>query len=59
MKAKFLKKLLKYTKKQIKKGQSLEEMSKIEIILGAPEWQGREIERCLKAAYEELTNTAR
>jgi glyoxylase-like metal-dependent hydrolase (beta-lactamase superfamily II) len=57
-KEKFLKKLLKYTKKQIKKGQSLEEMSKIEIIPGAPEWQGRGIERCLKAAYEELTSTA-
>lgn len=51
----FLKKLLKFTKKSIKKGISQEDLLKgLEIIPGAPEWKGSGIERNISAAYQEL-----
>lgn len=53
----FLSKLLKYTKKQIKAGKSKEQIleTKPTVIPGATEWTGKGIERVLTAAYEELT----
>lgn len=51
----FLKKLLKFTQKSIKKGITQEELLKgLEIIPGAPEWKGSGIERNISAAYQEL-----
>ncbi|MCI5082593.1 MAG: MBL fold metallo-hydrolase [Saprospiraceae bacterium] len=54
-KQKFLKALLKYTKKGIKQGKTIAELSKAEVIPGAEEWQGRGMERVITAAYGELT----
>ena len=54
---KYLKSLLKYVKKGIKKGMDAEALGKIEAIPGAEEWQGRGIERSISAAYQELTVT--
>lgn len=52
----FLSKLLKYTKQQIKQGKSLDQIlaTPPSVIPGATEWAGRGIERGLKSAYEEL-----
>ena len=55
-KEEFLKQLLKYTRRGIKKGKTIEELSQVATIPGAPEWQGKRIERCIKAAYEELSS---
>jgi glyoxylase-like metal-dependent hydrolase (beta-lactamase superfamily II) len=53
----YLSKLLKYTKKQIKAGKTIDQIvaAKPEIIPGAEEWKGQGIERGITAAYEELT----
>ncbi|HKK75157.1 MAG TPA: MBL fold metallo-hydrolase [Saprospiraceae bacterium] len=51
----FFKRLLKFTKKSIKKGLSQEQVLEgLEIIPGAPEWTGGGIERNISAAYQEL-----
>lgn len=53
----YLKRLLQFTKKQIKTGKNLEELKAAGItsIPKAEEWTGDGIERSLQAAYEELT----
>lgn len=52
----YLHSLLKYVKKEMKKGLSMEDISrKTESIPGAPEWSGRGVERSISAAYEELS----
>ena len=53
----YLNRLLQYTKKEIKKGKSLEDLKAagLTAIPKAEEWSGRGIERSLQAAYEELT----
>lgn len=53
----YLKRLLQYTKKQIKAGKTLDEIKAagLTTIPKAEEWTGRGIERSLQAAYEELT----
>lgn len=51
----FFKRLLKFTRKSIKKGLTQEQVLEgLEIIPGAPEWTGRGIERNISAAYQEL-----
>ena len=52
----YLKHLLKFTKKQMKAGKTLEELNaNVKSISKAPEWTGRGIERNLTAAFEELS----
>ncbi|NRB64436.1 MAG: MBL fold metallo-hydrolase [Saprospiraceae bacterium] len=52
----YLRSLLKYVKKQMKKGLSVEEITKItDQIPGAPEWTGRGVGRSISAAFEELS----
>ena len=52
----YLKRLLQYTKKQIKAGKTLDEIKAagITTIPEAEEWTGRGIERSLQSAFEEL-----
>jgi glyoxylase-like metal-dependent hydrolase (beta-lactamase superfamily II) len=51
----FFKRLLKFTKKSIKKGLTQERVLEgLETIPGAPEWTGGGIERNISAAYQEL-----
>ena len=51
----FFKRLLKFTKKSIKKGLTQEQLLEgLETIPGAPEWTGGGIERNISAAYQEL-----
>lgn len=52
----YLEKLLTYTKSEIAKGKSKEDILKsTTTIPGAPDWQGDGIERSINAAYQELT----
>lgn len=55
----YLKRLLQYTKKQIKAGKSLEDVKAagLTAIPKAEEWTGGGIERSLQAAYEELNES--
>ncbi|MEL6674157.1 MAG: MBL fold metallo-hydrolase [Bacteroidota bacterium] len=56
LKADFLGKLLETVEKEIKAGKSEDEiLDSVSTIPGAPEFQGRGIQRCLTAAYQELT----
>ena len=51
----YLEKLLDFGEKSIKAGKSLEElMENTTVIPGAEEWQGKGIERSLKAVYAEI-----
>lgn len=53
----YLRSVLKYVKKEMRRGRTMEEVSKAtESIPGAPEWSGRGVERSISAAFEELEN---
>ncbi|CAN5255442.1 MBL fold metallo-hydrolase [soil metagenome] len=51
----YLTKLLEFVSSQIQAGKTKEQILQATSIPGAPEWQGNGIERCLIAAFEELT----
>jgi len=53
----YLQSLLTVVGSKVKAKQSLEEILKIQSIPGVPEWQGDGIERSLRAAYEELSDS--
>lgn len=52
----YLAKLLQFVERQIKSGKSREDILKAPAIPGLSQWKGDGIERCLTAAYEELTS---
>ncbi len=54
----YLGNLLKFTEEEIKSGKTIEEIIKATEIPGSPQWKGDGIDRPLKAAYQELTNTS-
>jgi cyclase len=53
----YLSKLLEFVGGEMKAGKSKEEIIKATFIPGAEEWKGDGIERCLTAAYEELSES--